>query len=405
MTSSVRRAAAGVRAATPAALLLAGAAAAASAQAPAAPPPSAHTTSAAAPGAQAPSATAAAVDRVVAAAESAGFSGVVLVADRDTVRYARAVGLADRGRRRPHALASVWRWASVTKQVTAVLVMQEVDAGRLSLESTVAELLPEFTGPTGRQVTVRRLLQHTSGLPDPEDTPRGADGVPAFYRAARPATASGAPSVDGAAARGTCAGADARPPGGGFRYNNCDYLVLGAILERVTGVAYPALVERRIAAPLGLRTLRVRAPGAAPSSPVVAYAASGDPEPAIDAGTYGAAGALHGTADDLLAFDRALLDGRLVSPASRARLWEGDPRLGYAALGAWAFPARLAGCEGGLQLVERRGAIGGVQVRNVLVPARGVAVIVFANTARTEFGEVWQGRGFTHDLLRAALCA
>jgi CubicO group peptidase (beta-lactamase class C family) len=329
------------------------------------------------------------------------------------VLYARAVGLADRAARRPHALDERWRWASVTKQVTAVLVMQQVEAGRLALDQPLAEALPAFGGPTARRVTGRQLLQHTSGLPNPESTPAGADGVPAFYRpapAVRPAAggstrrAAAGASVDAAAALGFCAGAGAGAPGERFSYNNCDYLVLGAILERVTGLPYAALVERQLARPLGLTSVRVRAPGAPPDSPVVGYLASGAAEPAIELGSYGAAGALHGTARDLLALDRALLAGRLLSPASRAALWAGEPRLGYVALGVWAFPAGLAGCAGPVRLVERRGAVGGVQVRNVLAPERGVSVLVFANTGATEFGEVWQGRGFAHDLLRAALC-
>jgi CubicO group peptidase (beta-lactamase class C family) len=363
------------------------------------------------------------LDRVVQAAESAGFAGTILVADADRVLYARAVGLADRAAGRAHTLDHPWRWASVTKQVTALLVMQEVEAGRLRLDQPLAEALPGFAGPTARQVTLRQLLQHTSGLPNPEDTPKGADGVPAFYRpvAAAPvaraaaamnpsatATGSAGPSANASAALGYCAGSSARPPGAHFAYNNCDYLVLGAVLERVTGLSYAALVERTLARPLGLATVRVRAPGTPAGSsagaPVVGYLAAGAPEPEFDVGTYGAAGALYGTARDLLAFDRALMAGRLLTPAARAALWAGDPKLGYAALGAWAFPAALAGCAAPVSLVERRGAIGGVQVRNVLAPERGVSVIVFANTEATDFGEVWRGQGFTYELLRAALC-
>jgi CubicO group peptidase (beta-lactamase class C family) len=205
-------------------------------------------------------------------------------------------------------------------------------------------------------------------------------------------------------ALGFCAGAGATAPGGRFAYNNCDYHVLGAVLERVTGLSYAALVERQLARPLGLATLRMLGPGAPAPTPVVGYLASGAPEPRFDVGAYGAAAALHGSVRDLLAFDRALLGGGLLAPASRETLWAGDPKLGYAALGAWVFPAALAGCAGPVQLVERRGAIGGVQVRNVLAPAYGVSLIVFANTEAVDFGEVWRRQGLTYDLLRAALC-
>ncbi|HLL83620.1 MAG TPA: serine hydrolase domain-containing protein, partial [Longimicrobium sp.] len=180
-------------------------------------------------------------------------------------------------------------------------------------------------------------------------------------------------------------------------------LLLGAILERVTGEPYAALLERRIARPLGLRTLRVRRAGDRPER-VAGYLDSGARDTALDLATYGASGGLHGTPRELLAFDQALLRGTLLSPASREQLWTGDPKLGFAALAVWSFPARLAGCAQPVQLVERRGHIGGIQVRNLLVPSRGIALIAFANSPGTEFGEVWQGKGLTHHLLSAALC-
>ena len=71
----------------------------------------------------------------------------------------------------------------MTKQIVAVLVMQEVDAGRLRLDETLADALPAFHGPTATKVTLRALLQHVSGLPDPSATPEDKDGVEAFYRA------------------------------------------------------------------------------------------------------------------------------------------------------------------------------------------------------------------------------
>jgi CubicO group peptidase (beta-lactamase class C family) len=137
---------------------------------------------------------------------------------------------------------------------------------------------------------------------------------------------------------------------------------------------------------------------------VPGYLESGVRDTALNLATYGASGGLYGAPRDLLAFDQALLRGTLVSAASRDEMWRGDPKLGYAALGVWSFPARLAGCAQPVQLVERRGHIGGIQVRNILVPGRGLAIIVFTNSPNTEFGEIWQARGFMHDLLAAAVC-
>jgi CubicO group peptidase (beta-lactamase class C family) len=334
----------------------------------------------------------------VSSLQTAGFSGLVAAGDADGVYFERAVGYADRERRRPHRLSDRWPWASVSKQVTAALVMQQVDRGRLKLDAPIRSVLPDFEGPSGDRVTIRQLLQHTSGLPNPDETAPAPDGVPSFYKE------QGRVIADRARTHGYCAGAARAEPGAGFSYNNCDFNVLGAVLEQVTGKSYAAVLRDGLVHPLGLRSLRP-APDGAPGggSDVVGYE-NGVRAPFMNFAALGAGGALVGTARDMLAFDRALLSKALVSPGSYAEMWRGDPKLGYAALGAWSFSAPLRGCAGPVTLVERRGHFGGVQVRNVVAPELGRAVAAFTNNGDLEFGEIWQGRGPTFELASAAFC-
>ena len=337
---------------------------------------------------------AAALDAAVEAARAQGFAGEVRASTPEGALYARAVSAPDRPRR----VGELWRWASVSKQVTATLVMQEVAAGRLSLDDTVAERLPAFRGPTADKITLRMLLQHTSGLPNPDDTPAGAGDVPAFYLRDE----AGVGGVKDAL--GFCAGAPKAQPGAGFSYDNCDTIVLGAVLARSTGVDFGKLVEARIAAPLKLGSLRLVEGGKPAPGVVVGLGEDGKPEPRLVLANLGPAGALVGTAADLMAFDRALLDGRLLDAPARAASWAGDPKLGYVALGVWGFSAPLKGCTGAVKLVERRGEVGGVEVRNLLAPERGRALVVFADRANFPFGELWQGNGLGYDLASAAFC-
>lgn len=125
----------------------------------------------------APATAATPLDAVIDRAATNGFAGEVLVSDTHRVTYARAVSVPGR----PHRRGEVWRWASVTKQLTATLVLQQVAAGHLALDDTLAMRLPEFTGANATRITLRMLLQHTSGLPNPDDSAAGADGMPAFY--------------------------------------------------------------------------------------------------------------------------------------------------------------------------------------------------------------------------------
>lgn len=326
--------------------------------------------------------------RVGAVATDAGLNGVVLVSHGSRVALASGVG-----RRRPDggtfAVDDVWRWASVSKQITAVLVMQEVEAGRVSLDAPIARYLPEFASVNAPRLSVRHLLRHQSGLPNPDDTPAGLDGVPQAYAVG----ATGDP-LD------VCAGPVTGAPGGAWTYNNCDYIVAGRLLERVTGQSLATLVAARLRDRLGM-----------PSVGLVDFGATvtgfdrDAAEVAVSLGRYGASGGIGGSIVDLWRFDRALLDGRLLTAESRAALWDGQPDLGFIALGQWVFMAPLAGCDGAVRIVERRGAIGAVQVRNFLLPERDVVVIVFTNRAETDFGEIWATRGLGHDLLAAAACS
>ncbi len=288
----------------------------------------------------------------------------------------------------------VWRWASVTKQVVAVLVMQEVEKGRIDLDAPASRYLKSVTLPGGEAVTVKRLLNHTSGLFDPEDGPKDKDGIPLTYLRS---SSKPAPGLDP-----QCLKPSGRAPGEGFRYNNCDYLVLGALLEAVTGEPFASLVADRIAKPLGLKSLRVLKPG--DHDDVTGTDGKGGTDAGIDPGRFGPAANLAGTSDDLLKFDRALIDGTLLGKAATETMWAGDPKLGYAALGVWSYPVKPRGCTAAQHIVERRGEVGNVQVRNLIAPERGIAIVAFAATSTTDFGEPWQGKGLTFELLSAALC-
>jgi CubicO group peptidase (beta-lactamase class C family) len=288
----------------------------------------------------------------------------------------------------------IWRWASVTKQVVAVLVMQEVEKGRIDLDAPATKYLPGVVLPGGDAVTVRLLLNHTSGLYDPNSGPAAPDGTPLAYLRSKTPAPKGLDQQ--------CLKPSGRAPGEGFVYNNCDYVVLGALLEQVTAKPFATLVQERIAKPLRLKSLRVLKPG--DHDDIVGVDDKGATDAQIDPGRYGSAANLAGTSNDLLKFDRALMGNKLLGKVATAEMWKGDPKLGYAALGAWSYPVTLRGCTAAQQIVERRGQVGNVQVRNIIAPERGIVVIAFASYSETDFGEPWQGKGLSYELLSAALC-
>ena len=317
------------------------------------------------------------LDRLAAVPE--GFSGIVGV-----WRQGQPVHLSAHGRI-SSPLQPV-RWASVTKSVTAVLVLREVDAGRLSLDAPVSAYLPDW--PVNGDATLRQLLMHTSGLADLSATPDvDGDGMTDVYQGQGPGW------------RALCGGPARAPAGSGFTYNNCDYRVLGLVLEAVTGEDFETLVRTRISEPLGLRGLRLAA------NEAVSEAFDGTrPEPEVDVSAYGPAGALYGSVEALLAFDQALMDGRLISDDARAEMWKAGPETGYGGLSVWVYTVNLEVCGIETRAIERQGAIGGVQVRNMILPDLDVALVIWTDQAMLDMGEVWMGEGLTVDLLSAAVC-
>lgn len=324
---------------------------------------------------------------------SPDFSGVVMIGEKGETLFATAQGLADREAKRALSLYDSWRWGSVTKMVTAILVLQEVEKGRLVLDRALSEQAPGFASEPAGKATVRQLLQHTSGIANPDRGPKDANGFPLIF------SADAALRTD---ARETCAGAAEAPPGARFDYNNCDYVVLGRLLEEMTGESLRALFRKRIAEPAGMRGADWQ-PGSCEES-VKGYSGGAEAEPPVNPAAYGAAGALCGPPRALQAFAAAAMSGRLLSAPMRAEMRKGDPALGYAGLGVWSYEASLDGCDGKLPLVERRGAIGSVEVRLLLAPSLERSLAVFSNRDDVPLGEVWTGEGLTYALAGAAFC-
>lgn len=339
--------------------------------------------------------------------KDARFSGEIAIAfsplDNGELYTSTAVAQDADGNRRETGLP--WRWASVTKQVIAVMIMQEVARGTIALDAPVARYLPEFRSPNASLITVRQLLRHQTGLPNPDDTKPDPQGVPSYY------TPDFAGNKD--PLTGYCAGPVRGEPGGAWSYNNCDYIVAGALLEAVTGESWEAILDmrkRRSFAQsdpklwdrplIGIAPLADAQPVPEPWPGYVANVR----EPTFDIASFGAAGALYGTAFDLVAFDMHLATGQYLPPEALAELWDGQPELGYLALGQWAFEAPLKGCAAPVRIIERRGAIGGVQVRNFILPETKMALAMFTDQAEFDFGEIWQGAGFSFEMLSLAAC-
>jgi len=340
-------------------------------------------------GPAAPRTPAATVAAVRARAEAAQFQGTILIGEKDGSSRILTIGPE------PVAPDAVWRWASITKQLTAVIAMQEVAKGRLDLDAPVARYWPKWKAPYAGSIRIRDLMLHNSGLPQPDESTPDADGVPAFYRssAVSPARSAG----------GFCAGPARAAPPAKYEYNNCDTIVLAEVLARITGRPFDRLVRERIARPLGMKgfgmfELDKRRPHVTPNGEFTNL------DPLLNLGVNGASAGAYGTIGDLWRFDRALLSGKLLPAAQREIMWQSSRSNGFYGFQQWIFPAKLSGCANEMQVVERQGLVGGIEHRNYLLPATSQAVIFFGRHRPSGYGDPWEGKGFAYDVLSTVAC-
>jgi CubicO group peptidase (beta-lactamase class C family) len=236
----------------------------------------------------------AATDALLSAFDAASTPGCAVGVLRDgAVRFEDGYGAADLEAVAPITPATVFDVASVSKQITAGVVMSLVVDGELGLDDAVDDWLPELDlEPT---ITVGGLVHHTSGLPDYVELLDADD--------TEVTTAADAIAV--------LQGIEGDEPGTRFEYSNTNYFLLGQLVEAVTGGSLAEAAEERIFRPLGMDATRIRDDqGTLDPAQAVGYAEAEDGSwvPVLSAWRQTGDGAVHTTVDDLLRWARIFLD-------------------------------------------------------------------------------------------------
>jgi len=300
------------------------------------------------------------------------LNGAVLVAEQGKIIYEKGVGEANMKSHVPNTPRTKFGIASLTKQFTAVLVLQLTTERKILLDAKVSDYLPWYRKDTGERMTIEQLLHHTSGLPADFEMPEFGDSE-AAARHYEPQ----------AFAEKFCQQTLVSEPGKKWAYSNCGFILLGLILERVTGKSFGDLLRERLLEPLEMNDTGMDRNDLVQMGGAAGYTRHAGPRytpgPYQDRTHFFAAGGMYSTTEDLFRWSEASSgDVGFVPKEIREQMMKpGINDWGY----GWFARKIPAGEPGaGSVLVEMRGDMTGNYFSWILLyPEQNDVIIVLRN--------------------------
>jgi D-alanyl-D-alanine carboxypeptidase len=312
------------------------------------------------------------LNALLGALESQGMAmGSVAVQEGTGALYTRAIGQARLEGDKPETATANTRYriGSISKLLTAVMVLQLVDQGVLALDTPIARWFPALPGADG--ITVAQLLQHRSGLGD-------IKSLPDFEKSWMFEPRSEAELV-------TAISSLPRrfEPGQRCEYNNSGFLLLSFILEKVGGQPYAQALQRRLVQPLGLRNTRFDLRAGLKPQEAASYRWDGQWRlvPATDPSVPLGAGGVLSSASDLVVFMRALFQGRLLKASTLQKMLQTQDNFG---LGIYKLPGA------GPEAWGHEGVIDGFSAALLHVPSTATTIAWCGNAHQVPREEVVQ---------------
>ncbi len=267
-----------------------------------------------------------------------GFKGAAVhVKSKEGFEWENGTGVVIDGQSAPYTPDTPMRVASVTKTMTAVVTLQLIEEGLLSLDTPLSDFVPDY--PLADQITVKHLLQHRSGIYDITLDDRifrnyliantrlwiSPQEVLAWTYGDTPDPAGPHPQIDSISQNALIPRQAANAPGEGFHYSQAGFVALGLMIETVTGQPLARVFEQRIFNRLALTNTRLAEKDASdlPVSYTYLFGANAlgtNLLPSLNSlgSSAWSAGGVISTANDLMIYFEALLNGELLSPASMA---------------------------------------------------------------------------------------
>lgn len=309
------------------------------------------------------------------------FNGAVLVASKGEVIFKKGFGFANMEWDIPNQPDTKFRLASITKQFTAMLILQLVSENKLDLHSPISTYLPSYPKKNGDQITIHHLLTHTSGTPRLDDFIYYKDMERDRYRP---------DELLNIFAEGELQ----FTPGEKFSYSNEGYVILGVIIEKITGISYEKALQAKIFKPLEMfntgydhnRTiLKKRASG---------YSRLYDSEYIntnyVDMSIPYAAGSIYSTIEDLFLWDQALYTEKLLPKKYlelliKTHIPTRDQHYGY---GWFIAEIPIGKTKDYVQTNHHGGGINGFNTRITRIQSDKSLIVLLNNTDRAPLYEM-----------------
>ena len=292
------------------------------------------------------------------------FMGAVLVAAGDQILLDKGYGMANLEWNVPDAPDVRFRVCSITKQFTAALVLLLQQDGKLRIDDPVGKYLPNAP-KSWAKITLADLLDHTSGIPDRVSDPQFESWSMSPHTVAEQMAYFFDRPLD-------------FEPGSKFAYSNSNYVVLGVVIEHVSGKKYEQLLHERILDPLGMKNTGMDTDELVLPKRAYGYAATKTGLQAIRTVSMSlpwASGSMYSTTGDLLRWERALFGGQVLNKESLKRMTT-------AGKGNYGLGVEVDRHDG-VQVVQHGGAVQGFNAQLSYVPERKIAVIVLSNVNGT----------------------
>ncbi|WP_126974220.1 serine hydrolase domain-containing protein [Gynurincola endophyticus] len=306
------------------------------------------------------------------------FSGTVLVAKGGEIFFQKSYGLANREWKQSFQDDTRFRIASVTKQFTAVLILQLAEAGKINLQNPLSHYLPYYRKDVGGQVTIHQLLTHTAGLAEYTFKSDFFSDVSKRQFTTREFVEK------------FCSDTLMFTPGTNYQYTNTGYYILGAIIEEVTDKDYATILRENILEVAGMENSGIE------SGLDISVKRAGGYN--YSYGTYSnadymelgsavlSAGAMYATAYDLFLWDKALFSDKLLTAESRIRMM--TPVMANYGYGVGITKFVHPELKKEMHFVFHQGAINGFRSMLTLIVNDDIVVILLCNNFDTDLNQI-----------------